>query len=676
MAAGRFGDETAMHKSRFFIGREKELAQFRRHVTEGGKTASVINLYGLGGMGKSSLLEQFRRIAGEEGVPFFQFDSKDFTHTPEGFISFLAQSLDIPTPGRSREDLLDESVSRLETLAREHGAVLAFDTYEDMHSMDRWLREKFIARLPKNITMVISGRIPLAELWRSHPHWSRLVQPMAVTELSPRETALLIKAHGREEGPLQQQLYAVTRGHPLSMALILEGVPEEEADQDAALAGGLRHNLEHIVQRWLREVEDPKIQRMAEAAAVVRNFEQDLLETMLEEKITPDDFHRFTSLSFVGKTGSGWNLHDLVQKHLAKEIRLRKPNRFKAFWERSIFYYYRRLLYTGPPDGASRSRLMEDLFFVLGDTLIRMIFFEDREADRFFGEQADESHGDEIDDFLHRLMKTFKQLDVEVKYVDAGGDEEYSLSMPAEYFQRETRLLEKEALPSLGAEAFHFIRQADGEPVGLIVNVPINDKTMDYLCSSPVPAPYFTGLTPREREEYAVPAPGRSGCFLRLIGFKDDDDMAARTALMYYLLSLWLREPRSIVTTGFPLYIDILERIGFTRVPGTVHYEYGPNFPAPTFILDLRNEHLITFLDGIVSRAGARGSPFLLNERYRLTPREREVAHLVAECLSNAEIARELGVAEITVKKHLSNIFEKTEVKNRLELMRKIYAPG
>lgn len=51
-----------------------------------------------------------------------------------------------------------------------------------------------------------------------------------------------------------------------------------------------------------------------------------------------------------------------------------------------------------------------------------------------------------------------------------------------------------------------------------------------------------------------------------------------------------------------------------------------------------------------------------------LTRREREIAELVARGLSNREIAEELCITETTVKKHLSNIFEKLEINSRERL--------
>jgi two-component system nitrate/nitrite response regulator NarL len=55
-----------------------------------------------------------------------------------------------------------------------------------------------------------------------------------------------------------------------------------------------------------------------------------------------------------------------------------------------------------------------------------------------------------------------------------------------------------------------------------------------------------------------------------------------------------------------------------------------------------------------------------------LTDREREVIALIAEGLKNREIGKRLFISETTVTHHLSSIFSKLEVTDRLELV--IYA--
>jgi two-component system nitrate/nitrite response regulator NarL len=53
---------------------------------------------------------------------------------------------------------------------------------------------------------------------------------------------------------------------------------------------------------------------------------------------------------------------------------------------------------------------------------------------------------------------------------------------------------------------------------------------------------------------------------------------------------------------------------------------------------------------------------------YGLTPRELEVVGCIVEGCSNRDIAKQFTISEETVKRHLSNIFDKTGVSTRLEL--------
>lgn len=55
-----------------------------------------------------------------------------------------------------------------------------------------------------------------------------------------------------------------------------------------------------------------------------------------------------------------------------------------------------------------------------------------------------------------------------------------------------------------------------------------------------------------------------------------------------------------------------------------------------------------------------------------LTDREKQVARTVASGASNKEIARALGITDRTVKAHIGSIFEKLQVRDRLQLSLKV----
>jgi DNA-binding NarL/FixJ family response regulator len=62
-------------------------------------------------------------------------------------------------------------------------------------------------------------------------------------------------------------------------------------------------------------------------------------------------------------------------------------------------------------------------------------------------------------------------------------------------------------------------------------------------------------------------------------------------------------------------------------------------------------------------------SPTGGRQDYGLTPRERQVIALVGAGYTNKDLAQKLAISENTAKHHLTNVFDKLGVSNRLELV-------
>lgn len=72
-------------------------------------------------------------------------------------------------------------------------------------------------------------------------------------------------------------------------------------------------------------------------------------------------------------------------------------------------------------------------------------------------------------------------------------------------------------------------------------------------------------------------------------------------------------------------------------------------------------QHLLTRQAATASAPGAERLAML-------TPRERQIARMVGQGLSNKLIAARSGITERTVKAHLNAIFRKTGIRNRVQL--------
>lgn len=62
----------------------------------------------------------------------------------------------------------------------------------------------------------------------------------------------------------------------------------------------------------------------------------------------------------------------------------------------------------------------------------------------------------------------------------------------------------------------------------------------------------------------------------------------------------------------------------------------------------------------------------ILQNQYNLSYREMQVLNLILQGISNTDISNQFNISISTVKKHISNVYKKLNVKNRIQLMETI----
>lgn len=134
-------------------------------------------------------------------------------------------------------------------------------------------------------------------------------------------------------------------------------------------------------------------------------------------------------------------------------------------------------------------------------------------------------------------------------------------------------------------------------------------------------------------------------------------------------LALLGRRLRNVPGLGWESLTERQQRVALLAAQGLRNREIGQRL----FVSERTVEgHIAAVLDalgaptrvGIAQHVptGAEG-PATLGTA--LTPRQRDVAELVARGLSNAEIAGDLGISEKTVEKHLTDLFARLGVQSR-----------
>ncbi|TBL80479.1 response regulator transcription factor [Paenibacillus thalictri] len=117
-----------------------------------------------------------------------------------------------------------------------------------------------------------------------------------------------------------------------------------------------------------------------------------------------------------------------------------------------------------------------------------------------------------------------------------------------------------------------------------------------------------------------------------------------------------------------PMFEHIHLRLGCEQT--TVHRDYDGITPTPMYMIDTSGGKLHRFLNKMIASLSLPQEEAQEHDDLLvLSGREKEVVELLVKGHSNLEIAATLYVSETTVKKHVSNIFRKLDVKSRAQLI-------
>ena len=214
----RLADRLAVAGGRRLWGREHELALFRDALTGGSAPFSLLYVHGLGGVGKSALLNAAAQHAAAGGVMTVSLDARHMEATPRGFLHAVAEALGV-----------EHADAALDRIGREESIVLTLDSVDALAAIEPWLRQKFLPMLPAQGIVMMAGRVPPSADWTADPALGPIFHALPLRNLPPEESrALLCDRHVPEYQ--HDAVLAFTHGHPLALVLVADVISHSGSD--------------------------------------------------------------------------------------------------------------------------------------------------------------------------------------------------------------------------------------------------------------------------------------------------------------------------------------------------------------------------------------------------------------------------------------------------------------
>jgi hypothetical protein len=543
-------------EAQLFVGRERELAHFRQWLRAEPPEPVMLNVTGPGGVGKTMLLHTFRRVALELGRPVVLADAEEFGADPKGLLRALG--------GSGLEDVV--------AALNETRPLLLLDTFEDLGTLARSLREEILPRLETEVKVLIASRYPLSRAWRHDHLWHRLVRPLSLKRFSPAESRLYLARRGLDQPHLVEGILEATHGHPLALSLAADLVLDLGV-RDIAAAPEWHLILRTLVERLLRDIPDPHLRAQLEACAVVHQFDEPLLAAVAGQE-DPRAFEQLCHLSVVRPAEHGLTLHEDVRWILAEDLRWRRPERANELRLRALAHYRERM--RTAPAGEREWLLRERLSLWENGLLQALNVTAEMPGEILLELGSEHDHAD----LLH-LWSSFS------RHPDRPPSEELSLPV-------------LEALLCYEGMLLRVVRDRHGRALGFGFAVLVCRDSLRVL------PPAALRLVQAYRQAAALdtlPAtPGESTIFyLPRFILGDIEREAAAAALLRWCMGLFALSGTYLATLSWPHHKAVVEKLGFQPVPEARLTPTGGVEPIDSYVLDLSQIGVEAWLEALLS---------------------------------------------------------------------------
>ena len=630
-ARGSVSDRVAAAAAASLIGRAEERARLTALLAADGP--AVVFVHGPGGIGKTTLVSGTLAALPMKHV---SLDARQMEPTVPGALAALGDALGEPPPGSVG--------AAAEQIAAADIDVLVIDGFERLNLLDGWIRNEFTCALPAEVTTLLVGRRGPNVAWRTAPGWRTLLGELQLGPLAPGDVDQLLAAHAIR-GADATRIRTFARGHPLAVVVAGEALARRP---DLPLgAGAPAEVVEELFAAMLDDLASRE-RAVVEAASVLRRVTLPLLAAVVDEPDVEQAWHTLRGMPFTVTTAAGVEFAGPAAPVFLEALELRDPARVRRLRTRAARAVLDSLALD--PDWQSTA----DLLHLVQNPLIRHAYA----PPDMLQHPAEPAHSEDHDEII-AIARRF-----------AG--------------QESARLADRWWQTRRGA--FTVARAADGGVAAFSVVATVGDRA-DPAAEDPA----LRGIADHLRDD---PIPlGTDAVVLRwALGRRHGEHPTPELATLVTDLKRTYLQLRASLERVYTVVIDwptaapVLRLMGFDVVADVAVGErrfvlacldFGPGGVDAWIARHVLAEHADPVPaapprlgTGPGGNAASGGGDAARPAVFTLTAREQEVLALLAEGMTNAQVAELLFISERTTNRHVSNIFTKLGVHNRTQAAR------
>lgn len=541
----------------YFVGREKELELMNKHAAGQWKW-QWLHIYGQSGIGKSTLLQHFMSM--QLASHFYFVDGSKTIFQKEDVLLQLANQLKMY--GESDLMELDSEDIAIRMIRRASLAnctiVLLMDTFEKWRSAEEWLPQ-WLGQLEDTVQIITAGRHPLTGGWL-RSGWASMIHSIQLPSLASTDVDQYARKRGLNSTETKTQLFRFSRGNPLAMTLAAEMMLRGNHDQ--SIAREEQFELIAVLMEELLHDLPGAVRRLFEAASVFWRFNEERIESIINEEIDPQSFRKLTSMPFVLLKEDSWMIHDAVRSWALEDLMLRKPQTYEQMRQKAL----KQIRLEEQANPLLRDKLHLDKMSLHENPLVRNICFS--------------GHLDDVE------VRECRECDLPVveslymKYHD------FVLpSAPGE--QHMVKLIR----PIWQTDPSSFITfWKANKLIAFFGKIPLHKEMMKVLAVEPLLQPFVSGWKPAPKSY-----------LLSILGIEPEVEDKTRAYILNTIMNQVYFSEWILDFTPLKEWFPIFELCGFDRAPwADATTEYGTEYRA--FILDLRQEDFLTKLDRCLSK--------------------------------------------------------------------------